>query len=249
MTPQRLRPPAPPRRASASHLAVELATAPPTEPGHAARPALPHHNPSSAATPRSWCRPSPAHLPNPRARHGAARASRARRTTRRRRRRQRVGATAPRACTMLLLPLLLLLMLLPLLALLERCLLHGTAYHGVAQQGFAMSQPSLPTTAMPWGATSPPSTTLHRAPPPHVTSGGRGSRRGGRLRLPHPAPVMGPCAAESPSPWWGHVQQRPLPSRALSWQCGRLSSVLGWAARPAAALSDAVSMFPGTGTC
>ena len=188
--------------------------APPAQPGQAALPALPHHNPSSAVTPRSWCRPSPAHLPNPRARHGAAWASQARRATGRRRR-QRVGATAPRACTMLLLPLLLLLMLLPLLALLERCLWHGTTYHGVAQRGFVMSQPGHPTMAIPWGATCPPSTALQHAPPPHVTSGGRGSRRGGRLRLPHPAPIVGPCAAESPSPWWGRVQQRPLPSQGL----------------------------------
>ena len=177
-----------PCRASVSRWPEELATAHPSQPSPAALPALPHYNPGPAVTPRcgglrstlprAGCRPLPACLPNPRARHGAACASWACRATRRRRRRRRVGATAPHACTMLL---LLLLLLLPLqLALPEHCPRHSRAHHGDAQRGSVTSQPSLPTAATPPRFHPSP----WNAPPPHLTSGGQGSRRGGRRRLP-----------------------------------------------------------------
>ena len=112
------------------------------------------------------------------------------------------------------LPLLLLLAL-PLLALLERCLRHSTAHHGVAQRGSVTSQPRLPTAATPVGHC--PSPKHHPWHTPHVTSGGRGSWRGGRVRMPHPAPLAGPCAAEAPHLMALSGRRSWLPRRWGSW--------------------------------
>ena len=166
---------------------------------------------------RAGCRPSTSCLPNSCACHGAAVMSQACRATRRRIRSQ-VGARPPCFCTMLL---LLLLLLLP--ALREWCPWHSTIHHDVALQGSVTSQPCLRTETTPLSKNRP-----WNAPPPHVPSGGRGSRRGGTLRPPLP-----------PAP---HLL-------ALAGRHRRLFPALGQPARLGAALSSTSSMFPSTGRC